>query len=231
MINILLNKEKMAKKKETLKLRSWYSNRYQLISVQKKILSLFSLFAMVTVVVAVIFVKKFTESKSFEPYVIELEEKTGVLTVVENLTQSKLIADEAIKKSIIYTFLQASEGYNYVTYAEDRKKMRLFTTNMVYNQLYAKYRVNNENSIVNVLQNRGTLTVKIKSIIFNAPTIATVRFVVYSSYPTKLYPAEKHSIAEIHFRFADMELSTEDRYINPLGFQVIKYNIGEDVNM
>lgn len=221
----------MAKKKETLKLRSWYSNKYQLINIQKKILSLFSMLAMVTVVIAVIFVKKFTESKSFEPYVIEMEEKTGVLTVVENLTQSKLVADEAIKKSLLYSFLQVAEGYNYVTYNEDRQKLSLFSTPAVYRQLYKKYSVRNENSLVNVLQNKGVLSIKIKSIIFNNPTIATIRFVVYNTKPNRLYPAQKHYIVEIHFRFANMELTTEQRYMNPLGFQVLKYSIGEDLNM
>jgi type IV secretion system protein VirB8 len=221
----------MAAKNENLKLRSWYSNRYQMVLLQKKILSLFSILAMFTVVVAVIFVKKFTESKSFEPYVIELEEKTGVLSVVENLTQSKLTADEAIKKSLIHSFLEVAEGYNYVTFVEDRKKLALFTSAGVYRQLYNKYSVRNENSIVNLLKNNGVMTIKIKSIIFNNPTVATVRFVIYNSRPSKAYPAERHFITEIQFKFFDMKLTVEERYINPLGFQVTKYSIGEDINM
>jgi type IV secretion system protein VirB8 len=187
---------------------------------------------MSTVVVAVIFVKQFTESKSFEPYVIELEEKTGALTVVENLSQSKLTADEAIKKSLIYSFLEVAEGYNYVTFNEDRRKLMLFTTASVYRQLYNKYSIRNKDSIVNILQNRGTLSVKIKSIIFNTPTVATVRFVVYNSIRnTKLYPPERHFITEMQFTFSNMNLNTEDRYKNPLGFQVTKYSSGEDINM
>lgn len=222
----------MVKQKETLKLRSWYSNKYQLVLAQKKILTLFSLLSIATVVIAVIFVKQFTESKSFEPYVVEFEEQTGVLTVVDNLTQSTLIADEAVKKSYLYKFLKVAEGYNYVTFEEDRKTLGLLTTTQVYRQLYNKYNIRNENSIVNVIQNKGTFTVKIKSIVFNNPTVATVRFVIYNSRPNKVYLAEMHKISEIHFVFSPtMQLSTEDRYINPLGFQVVKYNIGDDINM
>ena len=222
----------MAKQKETLKLRSWYSNKYQLVMVQKKILSLFSLLSIATVVIAVIFVKQFTESKSFEPYVVELEEKTGVLNVIENLNETTLTADEAVKKSFIYKFLNAGEGYNYVTFEDDRRTLALLTNNQVYRQMYSKYSLGNENSIVNTLQNKGTLKVKIKSIIFNTPNIATVRFVVYNSRPSRTYPAEMHKIAEIQFIFSTkMELSADDRYINPLGFQVTKYSIGDDINM
>ena len=221
----------MANKKETLKLRSWYSNRYQLILVQKKLLSLFSIFAIGTVVVAVIFVKQFTESKSFEPYVIELENKTGVMTIVDNLNSTTLIADESVKRSYIFTFLNVAEGYNYVTFNEDRRKLVILTTSAVYRQLYSKYSVRDENSIVNSLKNRGSLTIKIKSIIFNTPTIATVRFVINNDRPTKLYPAEAHKIAEIQFKLTDMELNANDRYLNPLGFQVTKYTVGDDINI
>ena len=221
----------MANKKENLKLRTWYSNRYQVVLVQKKLLSFFSIFSIATVVIAVIFVKQFTESKSFEPYVIELEEKTGIMTVVENLNGSNLIADEAVKRSYIFSFLNVAEGYNYVTFNKDRKTLLLFSSGNVYKQLYNKYSIRNETSIVNSLKEKGTMDIKIKSILFNTPTIATVRFIVYNTRPSKSYPAEVHKIAEIQFQFVDMKLNTDDRYINPLGFQVIKYTVGEDINI
>lgn len=200
--------------------------------MQKKLLSFFCIMAMATVVIAVIFVKKFTESKSFEPYVIEFEEKTGVLNVVENLNQSKLTADEAIKKFYIYSFLEVGEGYNYVTYSSDRKKLALLTTSGVYRQLYNKYSVRNENSAVNLLGNRGELTIKIKSIVFLSPTVASVRFVIYNSGQSSVtFPKEKHLMANIQFTFSDMNMTQEDRFINPLGFQVTRYSVGNDMNM
>ena len=153
------------------------------------------------------------------------------MNVVENLNGSKLIADEAVKRSYLYSFLRVAEGYNYVTFNEDRKMLLLFSTAMVYRQLYNKYSIRNEKSIVNVLKEKGTMSIKIKSMLFNTPTIATIRFVVFNTKPSKEYPAESHRIAEVHFQFADMKLNTDDRYLNPLGFQVIKYVVGDDINI
>jgi type IV secretion system protein VirB8 len=218
-------------KKEVLRLRTWYSNRYQLMLVQKKILSIFSMFAMVSVVIAVIFVKKFTESKSFEPYVVELEEKTGLLSVVENITNTRLTADESIKRFYLKTFLDVSEGYNYTTYAQDRRKAFLLSETNVYRNTAVKYSQRSENSVPNMLGANGSLTIKIKSIIFLRPTLASVRYVIYSTRPSALYPKEKHLIANIEFEFVDMKLSQEDRFVNPLGFRVTKYSYGEDVNL
>jgi type IV secretion system protein VirB8 len=222
----------MAKdKKETLRLRTWYSNRYQLALVQKKILTAFSVLAMVSVVIAVIFVKKFTESKSFEPYVVEMEEKTGVLNVVENLNNERLTADESIKKFYIKSFLDAAEGYNYTTYRDDRKKAFLLSGPHVYRSVMQKFSQRSDVSVVNMLGASGTLTLKIKSIVFLTPRIASVRYVVYCNRASKLFPPEKHMIANIEFEFVDMQLNQDDRFINPLGFRVTKYSYGEDVNI
>ncbi|MDR2760641.1 MAG: hypothetical protein LBB09_02225 [Rickettsiales bacterium] len=222
----------MAKEnKEVLKLRTWYSNRHQLAQAQKKILSFFCMFSMVSVVIAVIFVKKFTESKSFEPYVVEMEEKTGILNVVENLNTSRLTADESIKKFYINSFLDSAEGYNYVTYAKDRRRSLLLSTGAVFKKIMEKHSQRSEASTVNVLGSRGTLETKIKSIVFLTPTIASVRFVLLCDKPSKFFPKEKHLIANIEFGFYDMELNQDDRFLNPLGFRVTKYNVGEDVNM
>jgi type IV secretion system protein VirB8 len=222
----------VAQKNDRLRLRSWYSNKYQTVLLQKKILSFFCILAMATVVIAVIFVKQFTESKSFEPYVVEFEEKTGLMNTVENLSESKLTADEAIKKFYLNSFLEVSEGYNYVTFNVDRRKMALYTTPVVYRQLYDKYSTRNENSVVNLLRDKGNLTIKIKSMVFLTPVIASVRFVVYNSNGlVRSIPREKHLIANIQFRFTDMKMTQEQRFVNPLGFQVTKYSVGDDMNI
>ena len=62
-------------KKSKLKIKSWYSNRYQIVVVQRNILLLFTIVSMLSVAVSVIFVKNIMSSKSLEPYVIEVEKK------------------------------------------------------------------------------------------------------------------------------------------------------------
>jgi type IV secretion system protein VirB8 len=87
----------MSDKKQT-KVKSWYSNRYQIVVVQRNILLLFTLVSMFSVAVAVIFVKNIMASKSLEPYVIEVESKTGVATVVDQMTSQNFTGDQMIRK-------------------------------------------------------------------------------------------------------------------------------------
>jgi type IV secretion system protein VirB8 len=219
-------------KKEVLKLRSWYSNRYQLVLIQKKLLSLFSLLSMTAVVVAIIFVKKFTESKSFEPYVVEMEEKTGLLSVVQNIDSTFLTADESIKKFYINLFLTSVEGYNYATFQQDMRKMLLLSNSSVLKSIMPKHSQKSENSTVNLLGRSKSLVVKIKSIVFLTPTSVSVRFVVFCDDPPSKGPftKEMHKIANMEFAFVNLTLSQEDRFLNPLGFRVTKYSVGDDIN-
>jgi type IV secretion system protein VirB8 len=217
-------------KKEVLKLRTWYSNRYQLVLMQKKLLSLFCLLAMVAVVIAIIFVKKFTESKSFEPYVVEMEEKTGLLNIVQNIDSTYLTADEAIKKFYIHSFLTSAEGYNYNTFQQDMRRLLLLSSGDVFRKAMLKHSQKSNTSTINVLGEKRQLTIKIKSIVFLSPTSASTRFVVFCDNPRAPYLAESHYIANIEFAFVNLSLTQEDRFLNPLGFRVTKYNVGEDIN-
>jgi type IV secretion system protein VirB8 len=109
-------------KKTKLRVKSWYSNRYQIVVVQRNILLLFTLVSMFSVAVAVIFVKNIMSSKSLEPYVIEVEEKTGIATVVDQLTAQTFTGDQMIRKYFINEFVHAATGYDPKTYKQDLEK-------------------------------------------------------------------------------------------------------------
>ena len=105
--------KKKNKKEPKVQVRSWYSNRYQIVVVQRNILLILTACSIISVSVAVLFVKKIIASKSLDPYVIELEQKTGVATIVDNETATRFTGNDAVKRYFIQKFL------------EDRKSTRL----------------------------------------------------------------------------------------------------------
>ncbi len=128
-----MSETEKASKKNKLKVKSWYSNRYQIVVVQRNILLLFTLISMLSVAVAVIFVKNIMASKSLEPYVIEVESKTGIATIVNQLTAQNFTGDQIIRRYFLNQFVQAASGYEPKTYKMDVDKVRLFSTPDVYN--------------------------------------------------------------------------------------------------
>lgn len=219
----------MATKAPKLKLKSWYSSKYQLVAVQRNILFFVSFFSITSVMVAVIFVKQIMSSKSLVPYVIELEEKTGVPTVVEQLNQSHFTADVALKRYFIYSFVRAAEGYNPGTFKDDYNKLRLLASANVYRQISSRLNPRNKTSAAYLLANKGMIEIALKSLSFVNANKATIRFRTRNVGQVYGFVNNRDMIIDMEFIFANLNLSAEERYINPLGFQVTRYVVDEEL--
>lgn len=216
-------------KKDKLKMKDWYSNRYQLVVVQRNLLSLFTLFAMVAVTISVIFVKQVTASKSLEPYVIEIEERTGIPVVVSQLKESEFTANVTLKRYFLYSYVKALEGYSPATYKEDYKKVMLFSSPNVFRQVRNGISSRNPNSPVSKMGKSGLLILKLKSIQFMSPNSVQIRMRIEARGRTTGFKPSRDAIAYVKFKFANLNLTLEERFINPIGFQVEEYSIDDDL--
>ncbi len=202
------------------KLKNWYSSRHQIVVVQRNILLIFTIIAMIAVGVAVIFVKEITSSKSLDPYVIEIEEKTGVATIVDQKTIQQFSSDEAIRKYFINQFIQAASGYDPKTYKKDVEKVRLFSSPAVYNDF--RNRINARDLGVD-----SQIEIRIKSLQFLDGNTAQIRLLRQVNI-ANADPATKDELITMNFYFTNLNLTLEERLINPLGFQVTNYKITEE---
>jgi type IV secretion system protein VirB8 len=209
-------------KKTKLKIKSWYSNRYQIVVVQRNILLLFTLISMFSVAVAVIFVKNIMSSKSLEPYVIEVEQKSGIATIVNQMTAQNFTGDQMIRQYFINEFIHAASGYDPKTYKMDVDKVRLLSVPGVYADF--RNRIN-----ARELGADSRIEIRVKSIQFTDSNTAQIRIVRQVS----LAGGNSKTIDEVitmGFYFSpNMTLNLEERLINPLGFQVNRYAITEEV--
>lgn len=220
MVKKVPEKEKKDKKPQ-LKVKSWYSNRYQLVVVQRNILLLFTMISMFSVVVSVLFVRHVMSAKSLEPYVIEVEKKSGIATVVDQTTTQRFTGDQMMRRFFINKFVHAAIGYDYKTYEKDREIVRLLSTRGI----NAEYlgRVNPR-----ALGDFSKINVRINSIQFLDFNTAKIRFVQQVIIKDK--EERKDLIADMKFHYSpNMNLSMEDRLINPLGFQVTQFLITDEL--
>lgn len=210
-------------KKAKSKIKSWYSNRYQIVVVQRNILLLFTLASMLSVAVAVIFVKNIMSSKSLEPYIIEVEEKTGIATVVDQLTAQNFTADQTIRRYFLNKFIHGASGYNAKSYKKDATEIRLFSSPGIYSDY--RRRINRR-----ALGSDSQISVRIKSIQFLNNNNAQIRLLRQINLGEGAKPKTVNEVIELGFHFSpEINLTMEERLINPLGFQVTKYLIAEEV--
>lgn len=209
------------------KLKSWYSSRYQMALLQRNFLMIVTVLSMFTVCSAMFIIARLNASRSIEPYVIEIEEKSGIPVLIEQKTKESFTEDEMLKKYFIVQFIQSLEGYDPYTYRIDYNRVRLFSTGSVFGSAYRRISETSENSPVRIMGSRGRIRVGIKSIQFLESSYVQVRFRT-TPEGSKGDIVAKDWVSYLRFRFANLEMTTQDRFINPLGFQVTFYRVTEE---
>tara|TARA_B110000259_G_scaffold188489_1_gene248156 strand:- start:13877 stop:14527 length:651 start_codon:yes stop_codon:yes gene_type:complete len=212
------------KKQKEVKIKSWYYDRYVTVVVQRNILLLMVIACLISISFAMIFVKYVTASKSLEPYVVEIEEKTGIATLISMKDNKEYTSKEVTKEYFITQFVTSFKSYNVRTHNSDRKIVRLFSSPS--SDIFNKFKTQSSK-----YKNAGSYAeVKIKSIVYTSDNSAQIRILQNLRGPEG--EKEKHELLKISFVFnPKINLIYEDRMVNPYGFQIIQYSsIEEKVN-
>lgn len=178
--------------------------------------------ASVIAALSVIAVMLLTPLKQVEPFVIRVDNTTGIVDVVKSLRNSTTEYNEAITKYFIAEYIHAREGYsrplaesNYsaVTLMSDTNERRQY-------EVYFDP-IKNPKSPLNVYNTNGSVEAKIKSISFLKKNTAAIRYLRVQHVGTTT--TQSDWIATVNFRYVNSPQSEQAREINPLGFLVADY--------
>lgn len=208
---------------------NWYKDRYQYVIVQRKILTLITLLSLLCTFVTVLVIASLTPLKTVEPFVIQVDQKSGIVQTVDPLTVKELTANEAVNNFYIVQYIRARENYNIHDIARNYNIVRIMSEpGQVYGQFVSQADPNNPRSNAARLGSGGTRTVKFKSITYINPQLAQARLLIEERGNETSYQ-QQHKIVLIAFQYIKLNLTNEERYINPLGFRVTDYRVDEDV--
>jgi type IV secretion system protein VirB8 len=203
--------------------------------VQRNILFLFIFLAMLIILGGVFIVGEIAISKTIEPFIIEIEDKSGITNVVDPSTKAGLSADEALNSHFVVQYVRARETYNLADYQYNYDTIvRLFSQYRVYSS-FKTFINNSSQSPVKLYGNNSFTALKIRSVqYFNAneqapgsgdAKTAQVRFSVLVDGKDD---HKVNKIANIKFTYSKSEYKQEERFINPLGFTVIEYRVDDE---
>jgi type IV secretion system protein VirB8 len=205
--------------------RNWYEERADTLIVQRNILLILSTLLMVAIVASVIAVIFVVNSREFNPFVIQVDNSTGVATIVNPVSSEILEGDEALSRYFIKKYLIARETYNPVNFdTEARKMVRLFSSNSVYYNYLGYIKNKDVDPILMYGQNNTTFLI-VKSWSKLEKNKYMVRFSINETAGNKKI---FNKIAVVSFAYIPMELTDVDRDINPVGFQINGYRVDDD---
>ncbi|MEO9340972.1 virB8 family protein [Mesorhizobium sp. SB112] len=171
--------------------------------------------------VSVAAVVALTPLKTVEPFVIRVDNSTGIVDVVSAMAASAGSYDEEVTKYFAARYVRARESYVWSEAEENFRTASLMSNAAEQQRFAAVYRGGNPESPQNVYGRSATSRIGIKSISIINSNVVSVR------YTRTITPGEDvrttHWVATITYSYANAPISSSDRLVNPLGFVVSEY--------
>ncbi len=234
---------KKSKKEESIAAsKNWYEDRYQTVVVQRNFLVILIMISTVGIILSTLGIIEVTSSKKIEPFVIEIEEKTGITNVIRPFLREKINDDEALKRYFLYKYILAREGYKQSTYKDDYyTTVRLLSSQNAYAAFREKLRSGEIDDIQSSIRSRGNhRTIEVLAINDRSHLNAskkgkkgdeTLTYLVNFKATTTVSRGKtftRRYSAIVDFIFRDLEKTLGELSINPLGFQVTRYTVNSD---
>ncbi|RTK93108.1 MAG: virB8 family protein [Rickettsiales bacterium] len=223
--NELTNKNAISAQEKPL--NNWYEERYDNITVQRNLLFLLLLILLILSIISIGVIAYVVNAKRFDPFVIQIDDTTGVAQIVNPMSSNVLSGNEAMAQYFIKKYVIARETYNPVDFDTGAKKIiRLLSNNAIYWD-YRNY-IKNESIDPRIKYGqKNTTFLLVKSWSKLSDTKFMLRFSINeTSGAKKVF----NRIAVVEFRYVPLALTESDKDINPVGFQVTGYRVDDDSN-
>ncbi len=164
-----------------------------------------------------------------EMYVVRVDSATGAIDHVSSLGQPLEDYGQRIAKYFLNTYVLNCEGYSWQTIQEQFDTCALLSSAPIQTQ-YGK-RFEGQDAVTTRLGTQGTVDVQIHSITLGANQAAIVRFTkTEREVTTGNITKAQHLIATMAYQYTDVPLTEEVARLNPLGFQVMRYDLAADLS-
>lgn len=205
------------------------SFRYLIEKSNKRawLIAFVSIFIAILSIVAVVLL---TPLKTIEPYVIRVDNTTGMVDILTMLNEKEITENEALDKYFISRYVKAREGYYYDLLNQDYLLTQLMSSEKVANEYRALYE--GENARDQILKNSNEVQVNILSIVLgesNGVKTSTIRANIITKNLNTRGTTQVTKVITLSYEYVLAKASEENRILNPLGFKVLTYRIDNEV--
>lgn len=161
--------------------------------------------------------------KTVQPYTLLVDRQTGFVVALNPLDPRRISGDTALTQSFLVQYVIAREGYDSDTLQADYRKVALWSAESARSSYLAAMQVSNPQSPLVLYPRTTTIDVRVKSVSPIGPNVAMVRFETRRRDADGRDGPRSAWVALVRYRYSGEPMRLEDRFINPLGFQVVRY--------
>jgi type IV secretion system protein VirB8 len=225
--------KKEKEKKQDSRLKSWDLDKYETARTQRNWLVLITFFSLLAALISVFIMQNMVPLKTVEPFIIQIDQKSGITEVVEPITRDSLSAPEQLDDFFLWRYVTARETIDNLDRQYRWNTVRVLSSKPVFTQYTVDVDPQRPGSVAAELAEiGGTLSTENPTIThLNDPKrkVAQIRFALRERSQNNPRGDLYNKIATIEYDYFKLELNRDERLINPLGFQVLSYRVDDEV--
>lgn len=166
-----------------------------------------------------------TPLKTVEPYTLLVDRTTGYVQALKPLEADKVAPDAALTQSFLVQYVIARESFDIDMVTANYNKVALWSAEQARSGYLSSVQVSNPQSPLVIYPRTTVIETRVKSVSPLGRNVALVRFdTIRSDAGGQVQPARSW-VAVIRYRYSGEPMKLEDRFVNPLGFRVVRYRV------
>lgn len=161
--------------------------------------------------------------KEREPYTILVDRQTGHVEELAPFDEALVAPDTALTRSMLVQYVVARESYDYSDVNEQYRKVALWSGGEARRRYENMMAASTPGSPIAAYGANSRISVEVRSVSSLAQGRSLVRFSTVQTDNGGQPQVAQHWASVIDYTFSDAAMSEQDRYLNPLGFQVTRY--------
>jgi type IV secretion system protein VirB8 len=202
---------------------SWARDRQESLQASRRIAWMVAAGAALIAVLEAIAIIVLTPLKTVVPYTLLVDKQTGFVQALKPLDADRVAPDAALTQSFLVQYVVARESFEIDTVQANYRKVGLWSADRARTEYVASMQGTSPDSPFRRYPRTTVIEARVKSVTPMGQNQAMVRFdTVRRDLGGQSTPIGAW-VAVIRYRFSVDAMSIEDRYLNPLGFQVVRY--------
>ena len=162
--------------------------------------------------------------KTVVPYTLLVDRHTGFVEALKPLDAATIAPDKALTQSFLVQYVIARESFDADALQSNYRKTTLWSADPARSDYVTSVQVSNPGSPLARYPRSTVVDTRVKSVSSLGANTALVRFETQRHDAGGQAQAPRAWVAVISYRFSGEPMTREDRFVNPLGFQVVRYH-------
>lgn len=161
--------------------------------------------------------------KTVQPYTLLVDKTTGYVQALNPVEPEKISGDAALTQSFLVQYVIARESYDIASLQTNYRRVGLWSADGARTQYLHDMQASSPNSPLSLYPRNSVVETRVKSVSPVSKNVAMVRFETILRDETGRAGMPRAWVAVIRYRYSGEPMQVEDRFINPLGFEVTRY--------